>query len=385
MLELPARVDKLSALAIACPDAMWTWSNLHDRLWEWREKPWKQVSVLGLAGVVILAAVLVIPEAPGPLGRGPMIPHMIALIPHEGGHMVLGGLMRFLPFTGNEETGIAPFAEFCVIAAGTLGQLLAVFIPIGIFLWRKSPTPLAFFLFFLLATFPGIGIYMMDCRVLTLDYVAPGGVDYEQIQQEGQDWTKIFRYLRIPFGAGEKMGSAVYHLGWFGMPVPLLWLGWVYKRRGYRPGQPEPEAVAVAAAGSQAALRGSELLLLVHGDNSYRESLAVLLRHKGYAVHQAASSMGAVEELYAHSRRPQMLIAACSLGDVRGTDLLQKLRLIEPAIKAILLLGEAEATPLSSALLPGVAFVRRPFTENFLALKIREVLDSPASTMFAAN
>ncbi len=211
--------------------------KLSELIDDWKWRAWKPVSIAGLLGCLVAFFLLALPAGTTPLGRFNVM-HYVVIIPHEGGHMVMNGLVRVLSsiFGGNVEfdplatKGFAAFVGFCTIAAGTAGQLLVLLIPAGVFFWRKSATAVVFFLFGVVASLPGIGIYMMDCRVLTLDYIAPGGADYEGIQQFGQDWTMMFRYLGIPMGAGEHFGKMLYYAGWLGMPVVALFLGWLYYR-----------------------------------------------------------------------------------------------------------------------------------------------------------
>jgi len=211
--------------------------QLADAWYDWQERPWKPVSILGLIGCVLAFVVLALPAGTTPLGRFNVM-HYLVLIPHEGGHMVAGGLVNVVSsilgaqpeFDPLATRGWSAFLAFCTVAAGTAGQLLVILIPAAVFFWSKSTTPLVFFLFCLFASLPGIGIYMMDARVLTLDYVSPGGADYEGIQKFGQDWTFIFRYLGIPMGVGETLGRVTYLLGWLGMLGSALALGWLYYR-----------------------------------------------------------------------------------------------------------------------------------------------------------
>lgn len=347
--------------------------RLSEIWWEWKERPWKPVSIFGIAGCLMAFAILAYPQGKTALGTSPLA-HMLVIIPHEGGHMIVNGALNLL---GVEYP--SPFLLFVVVAAGTLGQLLAVLIPAGIYLYRKSATPLALFVFLFFASLPGIGIYMMDCRVLMLDYIAPGGADYEAIQLNGQDWTRIFRYLHIPFGTGEHLGRIVYWVGWLGMLPAAAWPCWMFWRTTIRPLSAETAVLAapeVPPATSASAYRGSETLLILGTDVRLNQQVAPMLRRKGYAVLQAATPA----EVAARTsrRRPDVLIAKYAEEAAAGFPVLSALRASDPALPAILVLAAGEA-PDERVLPAGAILVAEPLTGDSFAAALRQLLDSPAS------
>jgi DNA-binding NtrC family response regulator len=62
-----------------------------------------------------------------------------------------------------------------------------------------------------------------------------------------------------------------------------------------------------------------------------------------------------------------------------GPELLNRLAVVAPAAKRLLVSGHAESTVLPARLIDvDAAFLPKPFTPERLARKVREVLDAPA-------
>jgi CheY-like chemotaxis protein len=323
------------------------------------------------------------------MGRFPLL-HNITVVPHEGGHMIVHGFFNFVsPISGGADEKPMRFPRLAPVAiaiAGTLGQLLAFAAPAAYFWYKKSPTPLGFFLFCLFGNFVGIGIYMMDCRIFTLDYVSYGEVDYENIASL-HDWATIFNLMHWNLGTCEAMGRFARVMGWVGMAATAFaWMPFMY-RRTQRP-QPaqeaEPTGAMLTSPHEPRVPGGSEALLLVEKDQSGRQRLAGLLRHKGYGVLEAGSLQEAMRKATARPRPVQLVIARFSGAEASGPQVVAALRAVYPLVKALFLMGPGDP-PVVTPDIPAADFLREPFDQNAVAMKVREVLDTPAPGGFGGH
>lgn len=275
-------------------------------LWlEWKERPWKTMTLPGLIICLAGCGLLAIPNGRTPFGAYPLL-HHLTIVPHEGGHMIVHGFFNIVaPISGGADEKPSHFPRLIplsISAAGTIGQLLVVVCPAFYFLWKRSATPLGFFIFCAFGSFIGIGIYMMDCRVFTLDYVSYGEVDYDNIASL-HDWAVIFGLLRWNLGACETIGKYARWMGWTGMAGTALWLPWMY----YRLNTAAPARAMAGGLSTAPEVRapgGSEALLLIEKDPQARQRLASLLRRKGYAVLEAATLEEAMRKMTARPAHP---------------------------------------------------------------------------------
>jgi CheY-like chemotaxis protein len=356
-------------------------------LWDdWKQQSWKPMTLPGLILCLIGCGILAIPSGRTPFGSYTVL-HNFTVVPHEGGHMIVHGFFNIVsPISGGADEKPLWFprlAPFSIAIAGTLGQLLAFFGPAAYFFYKKSPTPLGFFLFCFFANFIGIGIYMMDCRALTLDYVSYGEIDYENIGSL-HDWANIFNLMHWNLGRCEALGRLARWLGWAGMAATACgWMPWMYRRTQRSAALPVAEAQA-PVAGEPRAPGGSEAILVIERDPAARTSLAASLRRKGYAVLEGESLQEAMRKTAARPRPAQLLIAPFSGADASGRQAVATLRSLSPLLKAVLLLAPGDPVLIDPPM-PGVGYVRQPFTDNVLALAIREVLDTPASAGLGAT
>ena len=359
-------------------------------LWEeWKQRRWKEMTVPGAVICLIGCGILAIPVGQTPMGRFPLL-HNITVVPHEGGHMIVHGFFNLVsPISGGADEKPMRFPRLAPVAiaiAGTLGQLLAFAAPAAYFWYKKSPTPLGFFLFCLFGNFIGIGIYMMDCRIFTLDYVSYGEVDYENIASL-HDWATIFNLMHWNLAICEALGRFARVMGWVGMAATaFVWMPLMY-RRTQRP-QPaeatEPAAAMLTSPHEPRVPGGSEALLLVQKDQGDRQRLAGLLRHKGYAVLEAESLLEAMRKATARPRPIQLVIARFSGAEASGPQVVAALRAVYPLVKALLLMGPGDP-PVVTPDIPAADCLREPFDQNAVAMKVREVLDTPASTALSGN
>ncbi len=161
------------------------------------ESRWDKVSGWQLTGLVLGLAVflgVLVASEPGFIFG---LDHANLLF-HEAGH----------PIVGLVSSKLEPYG-------GTIGQLV---FPVALMIsfWRKrQPLPVAVAAIWFFENWLNIARYMADARALELPLV--GGGDH--------DWNTIFTRWNI-LQHDLSIASAVKFIGWTGMTVAVLWVGW---------------------------------------------------------------------------------------------------------------------------------------------------------------
>jgi hypothetical protein len=122
----------------------------------------------------------------------------VNLIIHEGGHFFFSW-----------------FGYTIMILGGTLGELLVPCLCGIYFFWQREATAAAFCSFWFFENFLYIGTYMADARAEALPLVGSGE----------HDWATLFGQWGWLL-QDEKIGGTTRALGWLGMLVTMVWLGW---------------------------------------------------------------------------------------------------------------------------------------------------------------
>ncbi len=132
-----------------------------------------------------------------------------------------------------------------------------------------------------------------------------------------------------------------------------------------------------AAATTPVTLSGSETVLLVEDADELRRLITLLLNRQGYTVLAAANATQA-RQLFDEHSAIDLLITDVVMPDTSGPELTRELMAERPALKVIYMSGYTEDTIVQhGVLLPGIAFLPKPFTAESLGAKIRSVLSSP--------
>jgi CheY-like chemotaxis protein len=126
--------------------------------------------------------------------------------------------------------------------------------------------------------------------------------------------------------------------------------------------------------------RGTETILLAEDDGGVRSYAVRVLREHGYDV---IETQGGFEALLAAEREPDraihLLLSDVVMPRMNGPDLRDRLRVTRPGLPTLFISGYAESaaldlsTPESEAMM-----LRKPFTPQALARKVRDALDGPA-------
>jgi PAS domain S-box-containing protein len=134
-------------------------------------------------------------------------------------------------------------------------------------------------------------------------------------------------------------------------------------------------------SGEEAALRGTETLLLVEDDGLVREVLQLDLGDWGYKVVAAADRHSAREAARALGGPPDLLITEVFLPGGTGREVYEDLASLRPGLGVIYLSGHAEGSLTDRLLLVrGGFFLREPFDRIQLGRLLRRALDAPAGS-----
>ncbi len=141
---------------------------------------------------------------------------------------------------------------------------------------------------------------------------------------------------------------------------------------------PRAAATAMAPAPVPAVvplLAGSETVLVVEDADGLRELIRLLLKRQGYTV-LAAANADEARGLFAEHPAIAVLLTDVVMPGASGPELTRELVAGRPSLKVIYMSGYTEDTIAQhGVLLPGIAFLAKPFTAETLCRKIRSVLD----------
>ena len=127
------------------------------------------------------------------------------------------------------------------------------------------------------------------------------------------------------------------------------------------------------AEADQAALHGSETILLVEDEEALRLVLSETLGEAGYTVLSASSCIAAVALARAHAGPIQVLLTDVIMPEMNGLALVERIRSVRPDVTVLFMSGYTDDV-LGQVLDPGVHFIQKPFLREVLLQKIRDVL-----------
>jgi two-component system cell cycle sensor histidine kinase/response regulator CckA len=116
-------------------------------------------------------------------------------------------------------------------------------------------------------------------------------------------------------------------------------------------------------------------ILLVEDEALVREVMFETLVWAGYRVLKAGDAAEARALFHGCRKIVALLLTDVVLPDQNGKDLAQELRIISPALKAILVSGYPEnATTRQASVAEGMLYLPKPFTADSLVQKVRVAL-----------
>jgi two-component system cell cycle sensor histidine kinase/response regulator CckA len=120
----------------------------------------------------------------------------------------------------------------------------------------------------------------------------------------------------------------------------------------------------------------TETILLVEDDESLRRLAQRLLAKMGYSVIPAGDGAAAVAGCRDSPTDIQLLITDVFMPDIGGPELAQHLLAIRPSMKVLYVSGNEQAIQPGGPLAKSSHFLLKPYSQDQLKWKIREILDS---------
>jgi CheY-like chemotaxis protein len=122
---------------------------------------------------------------------------------------------------------------------------------------------------------------------------------------------------------------------------------------------------------------GSETILLAEDEDGVRTVLANMLRNLGYVVLDAPSGSEAEQIAASSPKQIAMLVTDVVMPGMSGRELADRLRAAQPDLRVLYVSGYTETGIVNEGVIePGTAFLRKPFQQEELARKVRQVLDA---------
>ncbi len=121
---------------------------------------------------------------------------------------------------------------------------------------------------------------------------------------------------------------------------------------------------------------GSDTLLVVEDDDGVRGFTVEALRSLGYAVHEAANGLEAVQLLEEGTLRPDLVLTDIVMPVMNGKELVDRLAQMKPDCRILYATGHTDNQIVRNCLMQeGVDYIQKPYTLQELAGRIRESLD----------
>ncbi len=126
-----------------------------------------------------------------------------------------------------------------------------------------------------------------------------------------------------------------------------------------------------------AAVGGTETLLVVEDEPSILRMVREMLEKKGYGVLSAATPTEAMEKAKTHSGTIDILITDVAMPEMNGRDLAEKITDLYPDLRIVFMSGyTANVIAHQGVLDDRVAFIQKPFSMADFSKKIQDVLDT---------
>ncbi len=125
------------------------------------------------------------------------------------------------------------------------------------------------------------------------------------------------------------------------------------------------------------AANGKETVLLVEDHPDLRDLLTSMLERYGYTVLSAPNPAKGLETANSYQEPIHLLVSDVMLPGMNGRQFADEMTKSRPGIKVLLMSGYTEnIITQQSPLDGGTAFLQKPFTQEVLARRIRQLLDS---------
>ncbi len=139
----------------------------------------------------------------------------------------------------------------------------------------------------------------------------------------------------------------------------------------------EPVPVSKPETESRQKPQGSETILLVEDADPLRKLAQAFLEGNGFRVLSAPSAEAALVVVAGHSGLLDLLLTDVVMPGMNGRVLAEQLSARQPGLKVLFMSGYTDSFIAGHGVLqPGTNLLHKPFTEEDLVAKVREVLDS---------
>ena len=127
---------------------------------------------------------------------------------------------------------------------------------------------------------------------------------------------------------------------------------------------------------SKANVNGSETILVVEDEQTILDLVREMLEHLGYNVLSTVSPVEAVQITETFSRNIHLFLLDVIMPEINGRDLAERLLTIKPKARCLYMSGYTSDIIASQGLLDeGIDLIQKPFSQQELAVKIRQSLD----------
>jgi len=145
----------------------------------------------------------------------------------------------------------------------------------------------------------------------------------------------------------------------------------------YLPRIEEPITVIDPVITPVETFQGAETILLVEDADALRKLTYMLLEQHGYRVLTAANGAEALLMAQQKPERINLLLTDVIMPGLNGRALAERLATIQPELKVLYMSGYTDDAIVNHGVLEsGTFLLHKPFSEESLIRKVREVLDA---------
>jgi len=149
----------------------------------------------------------------------------------------------------------------------------------------------------------------------------------------------------------------------------------------YLPRIEQPVATQGDSSQRPLTLQGCETILLVEDADPLRKLAQMFLKDNGYQVLGAANGAEAQRVATAYMGPIHLLLTDVVMPGINGRALAERLAPLHPAMKVLYISGYTDSFIAGHGVLEeGIHLLHKPFTEETLMRKVREVLDASGTT-----
>jgi two-component system, cell cycle sensor histidine kinase and response regulator CckA len=156
--------------------------------------------------------------------------------------------------------------------------------------------------------------------------------------------------------------------------------------RIYMPHATSRDSLPTVSPRPHAPAAGQETILLVDDEEALRVAARRMLQRAGFTVLQASDGADALRVMSEHSGPVHAVVTDVVMPGVGGPELVRRLREVRPELPTLFISGYTEeGVRTQGALHPDAAFLEKPFSQDDLVRKVREVIAKPGAAKAPAD